>query len=168
MGGASGNRLYLQAAPPGLRLEVFQLAEPVVTCAEAAAAKCIALEHELKTLVLWTTLGYAALHVPGDAEASLRAVKRRLEVPEARLATPEELSSLGLSDGTVSAVLDPVWNMPHLISKRVLTLAFVSTNNGTLTGFFRFAPALLLEAVSVTRGSFERSSAGRRSDNEEL
>jgi hypothetical protein len=46
--------------------------------------------------------------------------------------------------------------MPHLVSRRVLTLKFVMTNNGTRTGYFEFAPGVLVDAADATVGDFER------------
>jgi prolyl-tRNA editing enzyme YbaK/EbsC (Cys-tRNA(Pro) deacylase) len=140
---------------PGPNMKEYSLATPVVTCAEAASAKGIALANEVKTLLLSTTKGFVALHLPGDAEAALRCVKNALEVREARLASPDELKELGLVPGTVCAVKDPIWSLPHLISKRVLQMDMVSTNNGTHRGFYRFHPSVLLEASSVMIGAFE-------------
>jgi prolyl-tRNA editing enzyme YbaK/EbsC (Cys-tRNA(Pro) deacylase) len=141
---------------PAKSMKSFGLEEAVVTCEEAAAAKCIPLENELKTLVLATSRGYVALNLPGASLADFRAVKTALEVEQACLAPPDELEALGLSPGTVCAVKRPVWGMPFLISRRLLQLPFVSTNDGTLRGFYKFDPALLLEARSVMLGDFER------------
>ncbi len=141
---------------PGKRLRVFHLETPVVTCEEAAQARNIPLAHELKTLLLQTHHGIVAAHLPGDGILSLRKVKARLEPAQAYLADPEELQQLGLTPGTVCALLDPVWSMPHLISRRLLTTSKVMTNNGTLTGYFEFDPAVLAEATNVIVDDFEK------------
>ncbi len=76
---------------------------------------------------------------------------------EAYLADPEDLLDvLGLSAGTVSAVLEPVWSLPHLASRRLLDLPQVMTNNGTRTGYFAFDPAVLLEAADVVVDDIQR------------
>jgi prolyl-tRNA editing enzyme YbaK/EbsC (Cys-tRNA(Pro) deacylase) len=137
-------------------LHPHYLDRTVVTCAEAATAKKIPPEHELKTLISETSVGVVAVHVPGNRVVALRAVKKALNCREARLASKAKLSSLGLAQGTVSPVLDPVWYMQHLVCDAVLTLGFVSTNNGTLTGYFKFSPDILLRARKVMRGSFSR------------
>lgn len=141
---------------PGLQLHAYTLDSPVTTCAEAAAARNIPLAHELKTLLVETHHGLVAAHLPGDGVLSLRKVKARLETAEAYLADPEDLLALGLSSGTVSAVLDPVWSMPHLISRRVLNISTVMTNNGTRTGYFKFSPAVLTDAADVIVDDFEK------------
>ncbi len=141
---------------PGRRLASQYLDAPVITCEEAAAARSIPLAHELKTLIVRTDDGYVAAHIPGDSTVSLRKIKVRLETTQAHLASPSDLAELGLSPGTVCAVLEPVWSMPHLVSRRVLTLKFVTTNNGTRTGYFEFAPGVLVDAADATVGDFER------------
>jgi len=141
--------------PPSVNLKEYKLDKPVVTCIEAAQAKGIRLENELKTLLLQTSNGFVAIELPGDAKASLRKVKDALEVKKAHLASPEELNKLGLEIGTVSAVRAPVWDMPHLLSKRLLNLDEISTNNGSKKGFYRFPPSLLLKAKTVMIGDFE-------------
>jgi prolyl-tRNA editing enzyme YbaK/EbsC (Cys-tRNA(Pro) deacylase) len=140
---------------PGERFQVHRLDVQVVTCEEAAQARSVPLAHELKTLLLQTHHGIVAAHLPGDGVLSLRKVKARLETAQAYLADPEELQRLGLTPGTVSAVLDPVWSMPHLISRRLLGMDKVTTNDGTFTGYFEFDPAVLAEAADVIVDDFE-------------
>jgi hypothetical protein len=50
----------------------------------------------------------------------------------------------------VSAVLNPVWSLPHLIDRGVMDVDVLTTNNGTVTGYFRFNPEVLLQAPSTT------------------
>jgi prolyl-tRNA editing enzyme YbaK/EbsC (Cys-tRNA(Pro) deacylase) len=153
------SRLQTEASPrpaPGLALEVRHLSTPVITCEEAAQARGIPLSQELKTLVLRTSGGFIAVHLPGDGILSLRKVKERLEAAEAYLADPEDLLELDLSAGTVSAVLEPVWSLPHLISRRLLSMSTVMTNNGTRTGYYEFSPTLLAEAAEVIVDEFEK------------
>jgi len=59
---------------------------------------------------------------------------------------------MGVGRGTVCAVLEPVWSLPHLIDPSVLRLPYVTTNNGTPTGYYKFDPQILLraETASVT------------------
>ncbi|MBK6346935.1 MAG: hypothetical protein IPF68_13550 [Bacteroidales bacterium] len=106
--------------------------------------------------MLLTPSGFIATHLPADGEMSLRAVKNELEIKNIRVADPEQIASIGLQSGTVSAVLNPVWEMPHIISKRLLSLDYVMTNNGTKTGYFKFDPVIMLNANSTIIGNFER------------
>lgn len=142
--------------PIGLTLETFNLEKDVITCQEAALARNVPLKNELKTMILSTSDGFIAVHIPGDGTISLRAIKNVLEVKNAYVAPPEELYKLELSPGTVSAVLNPVWDMPNLISKRVLTQDFVTTNNGTRRQYFKFDPIRLLESSKHLVGQFEK------------
>lgn len=141
--------------PPGLKMDELHLDQEVISCEEAAKAKSINLKNELKTLILSTSDGLVALHLRGDRRASLRAVKSALDVDQAYMLPESELKKLQLVPGTVSAVLEPVWSMPHLVSRSVLALEEVSTNAGTLTKYFRFKPEVLLQAKSIAIGDFE-------------
>jgi len=140
---------------PSIKLPEYKLDKPVVSCVEAALAKGIPLENELKTLLLETSNGLVAVELPGDAKVSLRKIKDALEVKKAHLAAPEKLAQLGLESGTVSAVCAPVWDMPHLISKRLLKLGEVSTNSGHKRGYYLFDPSLLLKTEEHLIGDFE-------------
>ncbi|MCK5346541.1 MAG: hypothetical protein KAR20_24195, partial [Candidatus Heimdallarchaeota archaeon] len=141
---------------PGKTLVTYQMEQPVITCEEAAVERGVPLEHELKTLIIQTSTERVAVHLCGDSSLSLRKVKNFLESSESYLVDPETLFELGMSAGTVSALLDPVWSMPHLISSRVLRLDYVTTNNGTRTGYFKFSPNLLLTAQNIQEGDFEK------------
>lgn len=143
------------APPPGLAMDAISLNHQVVTCEQAAEAKGIPLENELKSLILQTSKGLFAAHVRGNRDVSLKAVKRVLEADEAYMAGPEIMESLGLTPGTVSAVLDPVWSLPQLISREVLQLGYVSTNIGRKDAYVRFNPKVLIEADKVQIGDFE-------------
>ena len=142
--------------PPGLKMKIYSLDKDVISCEEAAEARGVPLTNELKTLILSTNNGFVAVHIPGDGQISLRAIKTALGVKNAFIAPPEELYKMELSPGTVSAVLDPVWSLPHLISKRVLTQDYVTTNNGTRSQYFKFDPVELLEASEHKIGQFEK------------
>jgi prolyl-tRNA editing enzyme YbaK/EbsC (Cys-tRNA(Pro) deacylase) len=145
----------LPALPPGVILKSRWLDHDVTSCAEAAAAKNIPLENELKTLVLRTTSGICAVHLRGDQRLSLRAVKQFLKVKEARLLSVLEMSKIGLTPGTVCPFLPPVWQMPQLLSSALLDLEFTTTNNGRLNGYLTFEPRRLLEVPSIAVGDFE-------------
>ena len=144
-------------APPGEKFELFDLDHDVITCEQAAKAKRIPLQNELKTIISRTPDGLIALHLRGDRQVYWRAVKSILDVKEAEMISEDELAKLHLSPGTVSAVLDPVWSMPHLISREVIQLDFVSTNNSTRRQYFRFDPLTLLKSAKNLIGSFEKS-----------
>ncbi len=58
----TGNVFGAQRLAPGASMKVCALDHDVITCGEAAAAKHIPLSHELKTLVLDTSMGVVAAH----------------------------------------------------------------------------------------------------------
>jgi prolyl-tRNA editing enzyme YbaK/EbsC (Cys-tRNA(Pro) deacylase) len=128
-------------------LPVYALAHPVVTCGEAASAKGVDLSRELKSLVLETSSGLAVAHIRGDAKLLLRAVKRELNVPEARLASTAALQTVGVSPGTVTPFAPMFHNLSHLVARSVLELDWVTTNSGTLTGYVVFRPTRLLNRL---------------------
>ena len=142
--------------PPGLSMKSHRLDYEVVSCKEAANARKVPLEHELKTLILQAPSGMVAAHLPGNGELNLRAIKNTLAIKDIKIADPENIAKIGLESGTVSAVLEPVWSMPHLISKRLLSLNYVTTNNRTKIGYFKFDPSVLLDASVKFVGDFER------------
>lgn len=137
-------------------LAEFALDGPVRTCEEAAEAKGIPLERELKSLVLVTSLGIVTAHVAGDQFLSLRQVKRSLRCQEARLADGDVLNSLGVSVGTVTPFHRSIWHMRQLICYKVLQFEWVSTNSGSYDHYVVFDPLVLLRAPQVSIGQFER------------
>lgn len=143
---------------PGRSLQSYQSQATAISCEEAASVRDVPLSHELKSLILETSQGTIVVHVPGDKRVSLRAVKRALGTKQARLASRACLSQLGLTPGTVCAVLNPVWCLKHLISSDVLELSYVTTNDGTLKGYFVFSPKLLLTAEQKLLGVFSSST----------
>jgi prolyl-tRNA editing enzyme YbaK/EbsC (Cys-tRNA(Pro) deacylase) len=140
---------------PGSWLACFELERPVVSCGEAAAAKGVALERELKSLLLTCDDGHVLVHLRGNRELSLRAVKRALASRQARLAERAELEALGLSPGTIHPFHSTLWAMPQLLTRAVLALPWVSTNAGRLDAYVVFDPFLLLRARNVAVGEFE-------------
>lgn len=149
---------YLSAAaavakPP--RLESKTLPYEVISCEQAARAKGIELKHELKTIIVQTRMGNIAVNLRGDREVSLRKVKKELGLKEAYLASAEALARIGISPGRVCPLLEPVWSMLNLVSASVLDLDFVSTNNGSLTGYYTFSPHLITTCSRYQVGDFE-------------
>jgi prolyl-tRNA editing enzyme YbaK/EbsC (Cys-tRNA(Pro) deacylase) len=153
----ASRRSATESRPPGEVMSPAWLGYPVISCKGAATARGVPLKNEIKTLILDTSVGLVAAHLRGDSMISLRAVKVVLAAQQARLASPESLLSIGLIPGTVSAILEPVWSLPHLIDQALLTLGFVTTNNRTTTGYFRFDPKILLTASLHTLANFSIS-----------
>ena len=140
----------------GFEYTIETLPENVISCLDAATAKMIPLEHELKSLVLKTGKGLYVLSLLGSAFANLRAVKTVLGVKQASMASEEELKSLGLRKGAVCPVLNRLWDMPQLISKEVFELDYVSTNAGKLNECIIFNPKELLKHHNLIVGEFSK------------
>lgn len=133
-----------------------QLNYQVVSCEEAATAKGIPLVNELKSLVLETSNGLYIVHIPGNKYLDLRKVKKFINTKDACLASKEVLASLGMQPGTVTPFNNNIWNLRQLVSEEILSLKFVSTNNGKLNEYIRFTPTLLLEIPNIYVGNFSR------------
>ena len=151
--------LISSSKPPGEDMEIHQLETKMLTLDQAAKAKGIDLANELKTIILATSRGFVALHLRGDREPNLTEVKEFLGIAEAYPLSVDKLKEppLDLTPGTISAVLEPVWSLPHLISLSLLALDKVSTNAGTLNSYYYFEPKILLQAESREIGDFDCS-----------
>lgn len=140
--------------------QIFNLNFDVISCSQAACAKGIPIRNELKSLILTTSKGLYLLNIPGDESASLRSVKSTLDVDEAFLANTEQLKMLQVQSGTVCPFLPQLWCLPQLISKNVLELSYVSTNNGTRNHYIIFCPKLLLQSKRYIIGYFSKNHEG--------
>lgn len=128
----------------------------VISCIQASKAKGIPLKNEIKTLLLSTSLGLRAAHLPGNKCLDHRKVKNALQVNDESLASPQVLNGLGISPGTVCVLREPVWSMKHLFSHELMDLEYISTNDGTRTGYFIFKPRLLLLSNKYEIGDYCR------------
>lgn len=126
-------------------IEFGILDHEVISCEQAAKAKGILLENELKTMILWEQENqrFIACHLNGHRKIDLRKVKKRLNVKQASLASLAQIEALDLSPGKVMPFLQSVWEMYHLIDAQVFATSLVSTNDGTRKGFISFPPKLL-------------------------
>jgi prolyl-tRNA editing enzyme YbaK/EbsC (Cys-tRNA(Pro) deacylase) len=140
-------------------LRRFPLAQPVVTCQEAADAKRVPLEHELKTLLLLTDVGVVAVHVRGDRRVSLRAVKRQLGTAQARMLGEAGLTDLRLEPGTVNPFAPAIASAPQLVAPAVFDLAWVTTNAGRLDQYVVFHPMVLRTIDRLQVADIEEASA---------
>ncbi|MCP4581130.1 MAG: hypothetical protein GY839_05895 [candidate division Zixibacteria bacterium] len=136
----------LDQKAPGNMMQTYLLDHLVVSCEEAAQSKGIPIKNELKSIILQTSNGFICVHITGDKSISLKKAKQLLGVEEAFIAPPGLLKTINLSPGTISAVLEPTWSMKQIILKDILKLRFISTNNGTLTGYYKFDPRILQSA----------------------
>jgi len=122
-----------------------KLRKNVVSCRQAANAKKISLENELKSLVLETGKGLYLLHLPGDKYVDFRAVRNYLKTKRVQLACRDTLEALGCEPGTVNPFSnEQLKSLPHLISNEVFEKNMLSTNyGGTLRVYIEFHPELL-------------------------
>jgi len=132
----------------------YSLDKYVVTCEEAASAKGIPLKNELKSLILNTSIGLYLLNIPGDSLANLRSVKMVLNVKEVYLAGENILHKLRVQAGTVTPLLEQIWELPQLLSLEVLKCEFVSTNAGVLDKYIIFSPKILMTHSNIITGHF--------------
>lgn len=140
---------------PGAGLERRYLSQPVMSCEEAARAKGVELERELKSLLLRTSRGRVLVHVRGNRHLSLRMVKRSLGGEQAQLASRAELASLQLAPGTIHPFAPTLWRLPQLVTREILRLEWVTTNAGEANTYVVFEPHMLLAAPQVLVGAFE-------------
>jgi prolyl-tRNA editing enzyme YbaK/EbsC (Cys-tRNA(Pro) deacylase) len=145
----------------GLRFEHYPeaYARDVVTCEEAAHARGVGLEQELKHLLLETMRGPCLVHVPATARVSLRKVKRNMHSKHARMADLETGWGGPTARGTICPLVEPFWSLLHLVDDTVLDLALMTTNDSTVHGYVRFDPRLLRFANHVMVGDFIENAA---------
>jgi prolyl-tRNA editing enzyme YbaK/EbsC (Cys-tRNA(Pro) deacylase) len=142
---------------PEYAFELHPMKAVAIGCRDAARQKGIPIRNELKTLILETGIGLAALHLRGNEKASLRSIKRALKTKRASLASSEVLGSIGLKPGCVCPFVREVWQLRSLVSVNVLDLEYVSTNNGTTDFCIFFNPKLLLLSNNVVTGVYADS-----------
>jgi prolyl-tRNA editing enzyme YbaK/EbsC (Cys-tRNA(Pro) deacylase) len=135
---------------PSSWLQKFRLKRPAVSCTDAAEAKNIPLEHELKSLLLSSSRGLLLVHLRGDKRVSLRKVKNVLGADEARLAEPSVLARLGISPGTLHPFHPAMWTGLHLLASPVTQLPWVSTNAGRPDEYVVFDPMILTRATNLS------------------
>lgn len=138
---------------PGFGFTQFFEHEKVVTCEEAAAARGVPLEHELKTIVLNTNVGDVAVHLPANRRIHSGRVKSALGTRRIRFASKEELGASGLQSGLVNPG-NTGFCSRHLVCRALLDLQFVTTNAGLFTLGVAFAPADLLTLPKNAVGDF--------------
>ena len=126
----------------------------VFDCEEAARARGVPLEHELKHLLLETGKGFCLAHVAGDLKLSLRKVKRHLRVREASLADLATFPHARLQRGSVCPFVEPLWSLQHLVDHSILNIPSMTTNDGTHRGYLRFDPKILFLARLNEVGDF--------------
>ncbi|MGL1886699.1 MAG: YbaK/EbsC family protein [Reichenbachiella sp.] len=115
-------------------------------CIESAEARGVELERELKHLVIQSDTSRFMIHIQAHKKVSFPLLKKITNCKNMELA---DLSELNIRKGEVSPFRSEFWDMPHIIDSSVLELEWMTTNDGTRTGFIRFNPMVLLRAPSV-------------------
>jgi len=118
--------------------------DPVITCLEASYARGVNLSKELKHIVVMTSQGFCLVHVLGNKRVDTNKVSNFLEVKNAKLADLKLIEKNEMHRGTIFPFVEPFWSMLNLIDYEVLKKDWLTTNDGTLRGFIKFSPKLLL------------------------
>lgn len=123
----------------------------VVTCEEAARARGIPLEQELKTLLLMIGHWRVAVHIQGSDRLCRQPLRRLFRTHDIRFINRNELRAMGLERG----IINP-WNVPksivHVVCRRTLAHEVMGTNAGTFCDGILFAPFALLELQNLILG----------------
>jgi len=132
----------------------------VVSCEEAANARGISENDELKTLLLTGKESYF-VHLAGNKMLNLRSVKKITGQKNLSIASEEFLSSeFDLSAGTVTPLNQVVWSAKHVVDYEIFEKKLVYTNDGTLDGYIAFSPSKLFkvyeECASLSIGAIAR------------
>jgi len=123
---------------------------PVITCMEASIARCIDLSQELKNIVVSSSTNEYVVHVLGDRKVSNEKVEKFLNIDKVILSKLKP----SLHRGTIFPFTEPFWSMLNLIDDNVLKKEWLTTNDGTLRGYIKFSPKLLLHLPNYIRGLF--------------
>ena len=117
--------------------------QPVISCLEAALAREVSLEDELKHILLSVDTDFFLVHVPGNKRVDFNSVAEFTNASEIRLANLKNSFGTSIHQGAVFPFDEPFWSLPHLIDNCVLNKQSISTNDGTLRGYIKFNPNLL-------------------------
>jgi len=140
----------------GEKLPIFTLDHEVFSCEQAALAKGIPLDLELKHLALYSEkIGKMLLHMPADLSANWRALKNYLDTKRIEYVTQDVLRQLGHDYGTVNP-FGELGELPQFIAIETLSKPYVSTNAGQTNKFTMFDPKLLLKMNNRTVGEFAK------------
>jgi prolyl-tRNA editing enzyme YbaK/EbsC (Cys-tRNA(Pro) deacylase) len=142
---AKKNSFIFEHYPSAYRL-------PVITCIEASFARGVALSQELKHIVINSSFDEHVVHVLGDKRVSLRKVEKILNVQNLKLSNLKP----SMHRGKISPFIDPFWSMLNLIDANVLQKKWLTTNDGTLRGYIKFSPKLLLQMPNIEIGDFAK------------
>ena len=112
-------------------------------CEESTFARKVPMDRELKHLLLKTPHFFTMAHLQASKKLNFKKVKDILLVKNIELA---DINQFGVLKGEVNPFLKPFWPILHLVDDSVLTRDWMTTNDGTRTGYIKFKPQLLLQA----------------------
>lgn len=125
----------------------------VITCEEAATARGVSIEQELKSILLKSNSDIFAVHLCGGHRIDSKAIKTKLRKKHLRFLNKSELNGFGLKPGLVNP-----WNIEfckiNLVCNRVFNNEFMTTNNGTFNKGVTLKPSQLLNLKEVMVGVF--------------
>jgi len=134
----------------------FAYKRPVITCLEASIARGVDLSQELKHIVVNSSNIEYIVHVLGDMKVSTVNVAKFLNTNNVKLSQLKKYNKFSMHRGTIFPFMEPFWSMKNLIDENVLEKKWLTTNDGTLHGFIKFSPKLLLSLPHYERGYFSQ------------
>ncbi|MDR2084874.1 MAG: YbaK/EbsC family protein [Bacteroidales bacterium] len=126
---------------------------PVITCAEAAKARKISINEELKTILLKVSHKKISVHLRGGDKINSKAIKKLFHNKSIKFLSTEELQYFDLGKGLVNP-----WNIPfceyNLISTNVFEQNFMYTNNSKYNEGIKFLTKELFQLSNIIIGDF--------------
>jgi prolyl-tRNA editing enzyme YbaK/EbsC (Cys-tRNA(Pro) deacylase) len=125
----------------------------VVSCEDAAKARGIKLDLELKSILMQSKFHTFAVHIRGSDKINSKHVKLAVNSKSLRFLRVEELAVYNLHSGLINP-----WNIEfcdyHLLCEKIFKNEFMTTNNGTFTQGVKFSPNELKTLKHVKTGAF--------------
>jgi len=115
----------------------------IITCEEAAIARGVKLEQELKHILVRASGKIYMIHTPGNKRIAFNKVKSKLHIKA--YVDFIDLNDLNLFKGAVCPFISSNWNYFHLFDKSIFNNFWMTTNDGTLNGYFKFEVEMLKE-----------------------
>lgn len=130
---------------------------PVITCADAAKARKISINEELKTILLKVSHKNISVHLRGGDKINSKAIKKLFNNKSIRFLSTEELKYFDLEKGLVNP-----WNIPfceyNLISINIFEQSFMYTNNSKYNEGVKFPTKDLFYLSNIIIGDFSYES----------
>ena len=122
---------------------------PVITCTQAAKARGICLERELKTLVLRSKQVFLAAHLRGSDSLDSLLLRQLVGSRHLVFLSEAHLARFNLSPGRINP-----WRVPcdwkNYVCRRVLQQSTMMTNAGALNKGVEFLTKSLCDLPNLT------------------